>query len=83
MQADYTRLITPNRSLSRGGRLLLAALLVLPVFFCAGGVAEIGAWPVLPFAWLEIGLVALFFLKISLHDGNCEKLTMVGDHGVN
>jgi uncharacterized membrane protein len=47
----------------------------------AAGAAAIGAWPVMPFAGLEVALVALAFRVVQMHDADFERLE-VGEHEV-
>ena len=44
----------------------------------ASGAAAIGAWPVLPFAGLELVLVWLAFHAVQRHDGDYERLEIDG-----
>jgi uncharacterized membrane protein len=43
--------------------------------------AMVGAWPVMPFAGLEVLLVAVAFHIVHLHDRDFERLT-IGEHEV-
>jgi uncharacterized membrane protein len=43
--------------------------------------AIVGAWPVMPFAGLEVLLVAVAFRLVQLHDADFERLT-IGEHEV-
>jgi uncharacterized membrane protein len=43
--------------------------------------AFIGAWPVMPFAGLEVGLLALAFRVVQSHDADYERVE-VGEHEV-
>jgi len=43
--------------------------------------ALVGAWPVVPFAGLEVLLVAVAFRLVQLHDADFERLT-IGEHEV-
>jgi uncharacterized membrane protein len=65
---------TPNRSLTSAGRSLWLALMAITILFLAIAATLIGAWPVLPFAGLEIGLVWFAFSRIAAHDADFEML---------
>lgn len=77
----YVHLSVPNRSLGPAGRRWIIGLLALTVFGLAAAAAFIGAWPVMPFAGLEVGLVALAFRIVGLHDGDFERIE-IGAHEV-
>jgi uncharacterized membrane protein len=40
--------------------------------------AFLGAWPVLPFAGLEVAVLAYAFRRIACHDGDFERLEIEG-----
>ncbi len=65
---------TPNRSLSGAGRSIWFTLMAVTILFLAVAATLIGAWPVLPFAGLEIGLVWFAFSRIAAHDADFEML---------
>ena len=69
----------PNRSLSAAGRRLWLALMATTILFLAVAASLIGAWPVLPFAGLEIGLVWFAFSRIAAHDADFESLRIEND----
>ena len=46
----------------------------MTTFGVAAGAAMIGAWPVMPFAGLEVLLVAVAFRVVRLHDEDFERL---------
>ncbi len=74
-----TWLAVPNRSLGTGGRAAcLAALAALPLAFGFVAAAFLGAWPVLPFAGLEVAALASAFHRIACHDGDYERLEIAG-----
>lgn len=50
--------LTPHRSLTPTGAVIFVAVVALTTFTVAGFFAARGMWPVLPFAGLEIGLLA-------------------------
>ncbi len=71
----------PNRSLSAAGRRIFLAIMAVTTFGVAAFAAACGAWPVMPFAGLEVMLVVLAFHVIALHDSDFERLE-VGAHEV-
>jgi uncharacterized membrane protein len=64
----------PNRSLSVRGRLLWIVLIGLNALLISVMACLIGAWPIVPFAGLEVALVALAFWWIGRHDFDYEML---------
>ncbi len=64
----------PNRSLTPKGRSLWMLLIGANTLVIACMAFFIGAWPVLPFAGLELMLVATAFWVIGLHDADYESL---------
>ncbi len=64
----------PNRSLSPAGRRIFLVIMAVTTLGVATFAAVAGAWPVMPFAGLEVALVALAFHVIALHDGDFERL---------
>src|SRR5205814_1895191 len=50
-------------------------------FGIAAGAAVFGAWPVMPFAGLEIALLVLAFHVVASHDADFERLE-IGEHEV-
>ena len=69
----------PNRSLGPHGRTAcLAALAALPLALGVVATAFLGAWPVLPFAGLEVAVLAFAFHRIACHDGDYERLEIAG-----
>lgn len=74
----FVRIWVPNRSLgARGRRWVLGAFALTASVVCAFA-AAVGAWPVMPFAGLELAGLALAFRMLSRHDGDFERLE-VGD----
>ena len=70
----YVHVSVPNRSLAPFGRRLVLGMIATSTFGVAAGAAMIGAWPVMPFAGLEVALVALAFRVVQLHDEDFERL---------
>jgi uncharacterized membrane protein len=58
------------------GALALVSLGLALVFALAG------AWPVLPYAALEVGVLAVAFACVERHASDWERLTVVGDRVV-
>ena len=63
-----------NRSLDDRGRRLVLAALAVTTMGVAGFAAALGAWPVMPFAGLEVALVVMAFRVLAAHDGDFEHL---------
>ena len=77
----YVFLTMPNRSLGIVARRWALAAIAATTLGIAAGAAAIGAWPVMPFAGLEIALLALAFHVLGRHDADFERLE-VGEHEV-
>lgn len=77
--AGHAWIARPNRVLSprQARRLVIAAALV------SGGIglafAAAGAWPVVPFAGLEIGALWLALRHLHQHECDEERIELVGD----
>lgn len=69
----------PNRSL--GGEARAVCVLALAGSVGAVGLfaAMVGAWPILPFAGLEVALIWVAFRCLARHDGDFERLELDGD----
>jgi uncharacterized membrane protein len=74
----FLHVTVPNRSLGPRGRWLCVGAIAVTTLAVAGGAMALGAWPVAPFAGLEVALVALAFYRIGLHDGDYERLEIAG-----
>ena len=72
----------PNCSLSINGKILVLASLCVITFLSAAVFAVMGAWPILPFAGLEMLLMALAFYQIACHERDYERITFEGDRVV-
>lgn len=77
----YVHFSVPNRSLGPAARRWVIGLLAATVFGAAAAAASIGAWPVMPFAGLEVALVAAAFRLVERHDGDFERIE-IGAHEV-
>ena len=77
----YVHVTTPNRSLGRVARRWVLVAMGATTLAIGAGAAAIGAWPVMPFAGLEVALLALAFHVLGRHDADFERLE-VGEHEV-
>src|SRR3954469_8464919 len=77
----FVHVATPNRSLGLDARRWVLAAIAVNTLGIATFVAALGAWPVLPFAGLEVALVAYAFHVLGRHAGDYERLE-VGEHEV-
>jgi uncharacterized membrane protein len=64
----------PNRSLDVRGRRIFLGAIAVTTFGVATMAAALGAWPVMPFAGVEVALVALAFHLVGRHDADFERL---------
>jgi uncharacterized membrane protein len=69
----------PNRSLTPSGRALWLYLIGTNAAVIAAIALMVGAWPVIPFAGLEVALVAIAFWVIGRHDKDYETLDVNRD----
>jgi uncharacterized membrane protein len=77
-QPPQVWLAVPNRSLGPLGRRVCLAAIAANTLAIAAGAAALGAWPVLPFAGLEVALVAFAFRAYARHDGDFERIEIEG-----
>lgn len=77
----YVHLSKPNRSLGTVARRWALGAIGATTMTVAFAAAAFGAWPVLPFAGLEVALVALAFHALGRHDRDFERLE-IGEHEV-
>ena len=75
----YVHLSVPNRSLGVAGRRWVLAGIVVTTLGIASVATAFGAWPVMPFAGIEVALVALAFHVFGRHDADFERLEVSGD----
>ena len=73
--------LAPNCSLTPGGARWFVGSLALVTFSIAGFFASRGFWPVLPFAGLEIGLLA-WAVHTSMRRGSEREIIVVSDDQV-
>lgn len=78
-QADYARVFRPNRSLSPQGRLICLLIFAATSTGVAAAALFAGAWPVLPFAGLEIAVLWWAFSAIAKGDDDFEEFSVAGD----
>lgn len=69
----------PNRSLANSGRALWIRLIAINALLVSVMSIALGAWPVVPFAGLEVLLVTWAFWAVSRHDDDFEQLVFSGD----
>lgn len=69
----------PNLSLTRPQEGLVFWSLAALCFATASAFAWLGYWMILPFAGLEIGVLAWAFKSIRRREGDYESLTITGD----
>jgi uncharacterized membrane protein len=69
----------PNHSLTRTQERLAFWSLAALCFAAASGFALLGYWLILPFAGLEIGMLAWAFQVLRSREGEYETLTIEGD----
>jgi uncharacterized membrane protein len=77
----FVHMSKPNRSLGRDARRWVLAAIGATTLGVAAAAASFGAWPVMPFAGLEVALVAIAFRVLASHDADFERLE-VGEHEV-
>ena len=77
----FVHLSKPNRSLGLGAQRLVLAMIAATTLGVAAGATAFGAWPVMPFAGLEVALVAFAFRVLRRHDADFERLE-IGEHEV-
>jgi len=70
----FVHLSVPNRSLGPAARRWVLAGIAATILLIACAAMAIGAWLVMPFAGLEIALLALAFHLVGVHDGDFERL---------
>jgi uncharacterized membrane protein len=71
----------PNRSLGAAARRWVLAVIAATTLGVAAGAWAFGAWPVMPFAGLEVAVLVLAFRIVARHDADFERLE-IGEHEV-
>lgn len=71
----------PNRSLGAAGRRWFLGAIAATTLVIAAACAAIGAWPVMPFAGLEVAALWFAFHLVRRHDADFERLE-IGEHEV-
>ena len=80
LTAEYVHIGRRNNSLSRSGRLLaLCYLCGVSLGIALGFGMVLGAWPLLPFAGLEVLVLVVAFAHIARHAGDYERVAIDGD----
>ena len=77
----YVHHSVPNRSLGTVGRRIFLGAISATTLGIAAFAAAFGAWPVMPFAGLEVALLFFAFHLVRLHDADFERLE-IGEHEV-
>lgn len=76
--AECTMMVRPNCSLSPAARYFSLCFIASVSFGIAVVFAWFGAWLILPFAGLEVGLLVWAFRQLACHADDYEKIT-IGD----
>jgi len=76
--AEHRIELAPNCSLTPRGARLFVGSLALVTFGLAGFFAVRGLWPILPFAGIEIGLLA-WAVRASMRNGSQREVIVVSD----
>jgi uncharacterized membrane protein len=71
----------PNRSLGTAGRRVFLGAMAATTLGIGAVATAIGAWPVMPFAGLEVALLFFAFHLVRLHDADFERLE-IGEYEV-
>lgn len=78
--ANYVHTARRNNSLSTSGRrLVFVFILTVSLGIAAVFALGFGAWPILPFAGIEMGVLYLAFRYIDRHAADYESITIRGD----
>lgn len=76
--AGFRLLLKRNCSISPAGLTKAYGLIALVTMGIAGVLASLGAWPVLPFAGLEIALLGIAFVMNGRHAADYERIELEG-----
>ena len=78
--AEYVYTARRNNSLSSSGRMLVFGFFLAVTIGIATAFSLIfGAWPILPFAGIEMGVLYFAFRYIDRHADDYERITIQGD----
>ncbi len=77
--AGYTRVARRNNSLSSTGRLTVFAMLFAVSVGIACAFAYVGAWPILPFAGIEMLVLYVALRHIERRAADYERISIAGD----
>lgn len=77
--AEFSLLARRNNSLSSAGRHLVLAFLVAVSVGIGAAFAALGAWPILPFAGLEMLVLFLAFRYVDRHAADYEYIAIEAD----
>ena len=77
----FVHVSRPNRSLGPVARRWALGAIAFTTLGVAAGAAAFGAWPVMPFAGLEVALLVVAFRLVARHDADFERLE-IGEHEV-
>jgi len=79
--ANYVYTARRNNSLSSSGRLFVFSfILTVSLGIALAFSLLLGAWPILPFAGLEMVVLYLAFRYMDRHAGDYERITIQGDN---
>ena len=78
--AEYVYTARRNNSLSSSGRRLVFAFILTVSFGIAAAFSvALGAWPILPFAGIEMVVLYVAFRYVDRHSADYERITIRGD----
>jgi uncharacterized membrane protein len=78
--AEYVYTARRNNSLSSSGRRLVFAFILTVSFGIAAAFSlTFGAWPILPFAGIEMVVLYVAFRYVDRHSADYERITIRGD----
>ena len=76
---EYVSIVRRNNSLSSSGRLrVFGFLLAVSVGIATGFSLIFGAWPIVPFAGIEMAVLFAAFRYMERHAGDYERITIRG-----
>ena len=78
-QAPHRIVVSPNDSLGSRGRVIFFLVVALAVLLVSASVAARGLWPVLPFAGLELLVLAICLYVVERRTRYREVITLEGD----